>query len=298
MKLNKLLLTFFILFILFLISLSFSTLLFSDDLDTSNKIVFIPVQGFISISSSDSFFSEAGASSDSIVSSIEKANKDPSVKAIVLEINSPGGNVVASREIANAVKASNKPVVSWIREVGASGAYWVASSSDYIIADDLSMTGSIGVIMSYLEFSDLMEKYGVKYEEFISGNYKSTGSPYKETTLQERIFLQNKINLIQKYFVDDVKKNRNLNESKFSDASFYLGVEAKEIGLVDELGGKEQAISKAKQLANITEAKTITYESKKSLFEVLSQISYNSFFSIGEGIGSVLVEKQQPTITL
>ena len=86
-------------------------------------------------------------------------NKD--IKAIVLEINSPGGSAVASDEIASAVKKSNKPTVAVIREAGASGGYWIASSTDHIIANRMSITGSIGVISSYLEFSGLIEKYWV-----------------------------------------------------------------------------------------------------------------------------------------
>src|SRR3989344_2238928 len=120
--------------------------------EVSNQIVVIPINGVIRTEGSTGFIDENVASSSVIVSFIEKAEKNNAIKGILLEINSPGGTVIASKEIAESVKKSKKPTVAWIREVGASGAYWVASSSDAIVADPLSITGSIGVISSYLEF--------------------------------------------------------------------------------------------------------------------------------------------------
>jgi protease-4 len=153
MKHNKVLTTIFILFILFIASVAISKTLSNSNISYSNKIALIPISGFIAIGSSDSIFTNTIASSDTIVEFIERADKDTNVKAIVLEINSPGGNVVASKEISQAVKDAEKPVVAWIREIGTSGAYWIASASDYIVSDPLSITGSIGVVLSYLRIS-------------------------------------------------------------------------------------------------------------------------------------------------
>ena len=129
-----------------------------------DKVVVIPIDGAITTQESGGLFAAEEASSSKIVSYIKKANKDQSVKGIIFAINSPGGTVVASEEIVNAIKQTKKPKIAWIREVGASGAYWVASACDEIVADPMSITGSIGVISSYLEFSGLMKKYGVGYE--------------------------------------------------------------------------------------------------------------------------------------
>ena len=107
-----------------------------------------------------------------------------------MEINSPGGSAVASDEIATAVKNAKKPVISLIREVGASGGYWVASASDYIIANRMSITGSIGVISSYLEFSGLMEKYGVGYERLVAGENKDLLTPYKKLEADQKALVQ------------------------------------------------------------------------------------------------------------
>src|SRR3990172_9614359 len=118
--------------------------------------------------------------SDDILKFIKKANESDEIKAVVFEINSPGGSAVASDEIGRAIKEMNKTTVAWIREVGASGGYWIASSTDHIIANRMSITGSIGVIGSYLEFSGLLNRYNVTYQRMVSGKYKDMGSPFKE----------------------------------------------------------------------------------------------------------------------
>lgn len=257
----------------------------SSSLDFESKIAVIPIEGVIG--SADDF-TESEVSAKQIIQDLESANKDKSIKAIILEINSPGGTVVASEEIANAVKKSKKPVVSLIREVGASGAYWVASASDKIVASRMSVTGSIGVTSSYLEFSKLMEKYGITYNILKSGEYKDTGSPYKELTEDERRMLQNTLDKIYNYFIEQVSINRNITKSqieKLATGMIYLGEEAKSLGLIDEIGDKETAIKIAKDLANIKEAKIVSYERKKTLMDILSKLMTNISYNVGRGIG-------------
>lgn len=259
-----------------------------------NRIALIPLYGPITLDGNKGFFDFYGISTNNILDALKKAEEDPGIKGIVLEINSPGGTVVASEEIANAVNKIKKPVVAWIREEGASGAYWIASSADYIIADPLSITGSIGVIGSYLEFADLLEKYGVKYQQLTSGEFKDTGSPFKKLSEKENELLQSKINKIHEFFIEEVSKNRNMSKPKISEianGAFYLGIEAKELGLVDELGGKEEAINKVKELAGIKEASIVTYQKRSSIFDLFSNtIAYSSFY-IGKGISYGLNEQ-------
>ena len=116
------------------------------------NVAMIPIEGVIVGTDSSGMFFDDSVSSQDTIELIEKADRNPNIRAIILQINSPGGSAVASEEIANAVKKVNKTTVAWIRESGASGAYWIASSSDYIVANRVSITGSIGVIASYLEF--------------------------------------------------------------------------------------------------------------------------------------------------
>ena len=130
----------------------------------SGNIALIPIHGVIlGTEDSQSFFETVTSSLDT-VELIEKADKNPNIKAMIFEINSPGGSAVASQEIADAVKKTNKTTVAWVREVGASGAYWIASSANHVVANRASITGSIGVIASYLEFPGLLGKYNVTYQ--------------------------------------------------------------------------------------------------------------------------------------
>ncbi|MBU0930321.1 MAG: signal peptide peptidase SppA [Nanoarchaeota archaeon] len=256
----------------------------SSKISLGNKIAIIPIEGIIGVS--DSF--NSGIMPEDIISNIKDANKDDSIKAIILEINSPGGGVVASEEIANAVKKSKKPVVALIKDVGASGAYWISSSADKIVAYPMSITGSIGVISSYLDFSGLMEKYGVNYNVIKSGEYKDTGSPYKELTFDEKKVLQDIVDQIYYYFIEQISVNRNLSESKVKELAtgmVYLGIDAKNNGLVDEIGDRETAIKIAKELANITKADIVTYQKKTTLLDIFNQLSSNMFFYLGRGIG-------------
>lgn len=289
---NRILIAIIVLLILGLMSMILSSFLVENDF--SDKIAIIQITGPISTTAGGFSFREQAASSTAIVEFIEKAKDDKSVKGIILEINSPGGTVVASKEISRAVSSSEKPVVSWIREVGASGAYWIASASDYIIADSMSATGSIGVTASYLEFSKFFEEYGVTYQSLKSGRYKEASSPYKELTDEERELLQKKIDLIYDDFVDAVSVNRNLSNDKVKKLAtgiFYLGSEALEFGLIDELGGKEEAVNKTKELAGIKDAKIVEYKEERTFFDVITQLSEEGAFAIGRGIGFELKPK-------
>ena len=271
----------------FMISRNFNSIDFSD------KIVFIPIKGTIYSGNGNGLFNEDRTLSSDIINYLEKAENDNTIKAVILEINSPGGTVIGSKEIADKVKSLDKPVVSWIREVGASGAYWVASASDAIVADPLSITGSIGVVSSYLEFDKLFEKYGVTYERLVSGQFKDAGSPYKELTDEERNLLQGKIDLIHDTFVKDVSENRGKNLGKYATGEFFLGSEAYKLGLIDYLGGKEKAINVSKELAKIEKAKTVTFKSKKSLLGSLDKYFTKFSYNIGVGISDGLLAKDE-----
>lgn len=258
---------------------------FFDFTDFQDKIVIIPIENAITAGALKSPLQQNSVTSSNILKMIEKAEEDSSVKGIILAINSPGGTVVGSKEIADKIKTVDKPVVAWIREIGTSGAYWVASASDAVVADELSLTGSIGVISSYLEFSGLLRDFNVTYESLTTGRYKELGSPFKELSEDERRLLQGKLDQIHDYFVDEVASNRNLeigDVKRLATGEFFLGREAYNMGLVDHLGGKDLAVNVTKQLANVTDAKIVIYETQKSLFDVLSLLKED--FSLDSGI--------------
>ncbi|HLC61193.1 MAG TPA: signal peptide peptidase SppA [Candidatus Nanoarchaeia archaeon] len=258
------------------------------------NVALIPIEGEIT-GSRDSGLSFGGAVSLSpdIVEMIEKADKNPSIKAIIFEINSPGGSAVASQEIADAVQKTNKTKVAWIREVGASGAYWIASSSDYVVANRASVTGSIGVIASYLEFPGFLDRYNITYRRLVAGKYKDIGSPFKEMTSEEEAVFQESLDEMRDYFVSEVARNRHMNKKdvdKIANGLFYLGAQAKDYGLVDELGGKSEVINYIERKEKI-KAEIVEYKKHRGLIDVLGDALSQSSFYVGKGIGSEVLDK-------
>ncbi|PIU61774.1 signal peptide peptidase SppA [archaeon CG07_land_8_20_14_0_80_38_8] len=218
-----------------------------------------------------------GQTSDSIIESLINAENNPNVEAIVLSINSGGGMSVASKEIANQVLNSSKPVIAWIRELGASGAYMIASASDYVICDNLSIIGSIGASMSYLEFSGTLAKYGAEYNQLVSGDMKDMGSMYRNMTSEEQEIFMTLINDSFNYFLSFVVQHRNLTNNAInviSDGRIVSGKQGFELGLVDELGSKQEVNDYLRNALNITAVTYEDYTNTNLLSEFSSLISY------------------------
>ncbi|MFA6888821.1 MAG: signal peptide peptidase SppA [Candidatus Woesearchaeota archaeon] len=270
----------------------FVTLLFTGEDIQAGNVAIIPIKGVIMIDgSSDLFSASSVASSTSIIEQIEKAEKDSAIQAIVFDINSPGGAPVASAEITRAIKECNKTTVAVVREYGASGAYWAASAADHIIANEVSVTGSIGVLGSYLQYGGLMERYNVSYERFVAGDYKDMGSPYREMSTEEKSLYQSEINAMHRVFVQSVAENRGMSYEEvetLATGQIYLGIDAINNGLIDELGGKKEAYTYIETTLNII-VEPVEYE-EKSFFQMLASAMDNSAFKVGQGIGSALVE--------
>jgi protease IV len=283
----------FVGFVLLPLSLSmFST-------ETGN-VALIPIAGPIT-GNGGSYLGESTASAKTIVSFIEAAEENKNIKVILLEINSPGGSAVASDEIATAVKKVEKPVVALIREVGASGGYWIASASDYVIANRMSITGSIGVISSYVEFSELMDKYGINYQRMVAGDKKDLGSPLRKLSSDEEELLQKKINRIHDFFIEEIALNRGLSVSKVRELAtgeFYLGIEALDLGLVDLLGNKDTIEDYIQTEYNIEEVNYFVYQEKADLFSALFGVFEKMSFNIGEGIGAIFVKSSKNNLML
>lgn len=255
----------------------------------TGNIAMIPLKGVIISDPASGFISAAAASSTQIIEMIEKADEDSSIKGIIFEIDSPGGMVVPTDEISLAIKRLNKTTVAWIRSAGASGAYWVAAATDRIFAHRMSATGSIGVIGSYLQFSGLLDKYNVTYERLVSGKYKDMGSPYKNMTQEEREIFQNLIDKMRHFFIEEIAAERNMSYDdveKLATGQIYLGYEAKELGLIDEIGGKEEVKEYLKKELNLTEIDIAEYKRGKTFIEMLGSIFNDNSYQIGRGIGS------------
>ncbi len=222
---------------------------------SQNKIAVVNILGPIraSMKSSDPFSRD----SEKIVKRLKKLNENSSVKAVVLRINSPGGTVAAVQEIYSELlkmKKNGKFIVASFSDVAASGGYYIACAADKIIAQPGTLTGSIGVILEIGNFSELMKKIGVKIETVKSGIHKDIGNFAREMTIGERKILQDLINDAYEQFLSAVVTGRKLDEAKartLADGRIFTGTQAKSEGLVDTLGGLDDAIEEAKKLAGI-----------------------------------------------
>ena len=195
--------------------------------------------------------------SEPLVRELQEHQDNPSVRAMVLRINSPGGVVGPTQEIYAAVKRfrkAGKPVVASLGSVGASGGYYVAAAADRIYANPGSLTGSIGVVMQMTNVEGLLKKVGVEYVVVKSGRYKDIGNFARAMSPEERRILQALLDDVYNQFVDAVAQGRGLDRQAvlgFADGRVVSGQAAKEIGMVDALGGLEDAIEGAAQLAGL-----------------------------------------------
>jgi protease IV len=216
----------------------------------------ITVSGEITSGSSASLLgSSSSAASGDIIPLIEEAAADSEIKAILVDVNSPGGSVVPSDEIYHALKTSGKPVVIYMGDLAASGAFYISMAGDHIVANPNTLTGSIGVISEFPEASELMQKLGVSVTTVKSGSVKDMGSMYRPLTDDEKAYWQALINETYNGFVDIVAEGRHLPREKvlpLADGRVFTGRQALTLGLVDSLGYEKDAITKAAALGKIS----------------------------------------------
>ncbi len=212
-------------------------------------------------------------SSEDIVRQLRKYGDDNSVPVIVLRINSPGGAVAPSQEIYSQVlkvREEGTYIVVSISSLAASGGYYIACAGDSIVANPGSLTGSIGVIFSFMTFEELMNKIGVQLEVVKSGELKDVGNYSREMTQREREMIQAAIDDTYNQFVMVVSENRNIDidqVEEIADGSIFTGNQALELGLVDKLGGLEEAITLAGEMAGLgSDPRTIKEIPRKRRF--------------------------------
>ena len=194
---------------------------------------------------------------------------DPSIKAIVLRINSPGGAVGPSQEILREVEKirSKKKVVASLGTLAASGGYYIACGADLIMANKGTATGSIGVIMEFTNVEGLTKKIGLDFFILKSGRYKDVGSPFRPMTPEEKEYMQHLLDNIYQQFLSDVARNRKIPLEKLrplAEGRIYTGEEARQLGLVDVFGNLEDAIEKAGRLGGIRGKVEAAYPPKES----------------------------------
>lgn len=222
--------------------------------------------------------SPSSTTSGALMRQFRKARQDDSVQAVLLRVNSPGGSAAATQEAAaelQKLKDSGKPVVVSMGDTAASGAYWLAAYGDKIYANPSTITGSIGVYMSYYDVQGLSEKLGVREEKIKSGPHKDIFSPFRPMTEEERRLTQNMVDDMYEQFVAVVAEQRHMDGEKvrsLADGRVFTGVQAKEAGLVDELGNYYDALGYAGTLihADPDKVATVTYDDAFSWDQLLS----------------------------
>lgn len=253
-----------------------------------NKIAVIYVNGII-FNGVDAWDNVANA--DYIANQIYSAQIDPEVRAIVLEVNSPGGEVSAADKIYNYIakfKATNRPVVVLFDSMAASGGYYISAQSDWIVSGRLSITGSIGVIIDSIKYYDLLGKIGVQDEVYKTGEFKDLLNPARPTTIAEKEILKSMIDESYNVFVGIVSqgrisKNKKLTvdyikKSEVGDGRVFSGQEALKLGLVDQIGYYSDALDKAISLARLdkNDVQVIRYEEKFTFEQFLSRLMFKN----------------------
>jgi protease-4 len=202
-----------------------------------------------------------------LLKQLEAAFSRDDIKGVILQVNSPGGGVYESDEIYNKILALKsqykKPMVVYMSQQAASGGYYVSMAADKIYANRNTLTGSIGVIIRTYNYEQLADKIGVKDVTFKSGAQKDLLNPMRPLNDQEKAIAQSLVNESYGYFVDVVAKGRNMDRSQvlqLADGRIYSGTQAKNLGLVDELGNLDQAIKGTAELANIIDPQVLLYE--------------------------------------
>lgn len=228
-----------------------------------------------------------GTPADDVVEQIEAADDDDNARALLLKLNTPGGEVGASDDIREAARAFDGPTLAYATDLCASGGYWIASGCDALWARDHSLVGSIGVIMSRINATGLAEKIGLTYERFAAGKYKDAGMPLKELTDDEREYLQGLTDGFYEDFVERVAAGVDLDPENVreTEAKIYLGEEAHERGLVDALGRREDVEAALEDELDVP-VSVRRFEPSRSLRQRLRSNALELAYAVGAGAAS------------
>jgi protease-4 len=227
-----------------------------------DKIAIVEIKGVI-------------AQSSGIIEELQLYLEDEGVKAIILRIDSPGGGVGPAQEIHREILKikSKKKVVTSMGSVAASGGYYIACASDLIVANPGTITGSIGVVMQFSNFEELLKKIGIKGVVLKSGEHKDIGSPFREMTPEEKRIMQEVLENVHQQFIQAVTEGRKLDHSKvvqIADGRILTGEQAKNFSLVDKMGNLQDAIDITAKMVGIEGKPNVIYPKKKiSLWELI-----------------------------
>jgi protease-4 len=217
--------------------------------------------------------------SEPFVAQMERLERDATVRAIVLRLDSPGGGVAASQEMYEAVRkvrGQGKPVVASMAGVAASGAFYVACAADSIVSNPGTLTGSIGVIMSFPNTEELFRKVGVGIQVVKTGKFKDIGSIHRPLTEDERNLLQDVLTNVYDQFIEAIADGRSLNREDilpYADGRVFTGDQALEYGFVDRLGDLDDAVQMAAKMGGIRGRPSIVRKDRRrvSVFDFLDE---------------------------
>lgn len=248
-----------------------------------DRIAIIEVNGIIQDIGTSSLFSQIGYHHQTTLRMLEQAAEDETVKGVILRVNSPGGGVVESAEIHKKVKElveSKKPVYVSMGSIAASGGYYISAPATKIYANPTTITGSLGVIMETINYSQLAENIGIDFETIKSGPYKDIGSGARKITKEERQILQSIVNNAYNDFVGVIADGRNMSKEqvkKIADGRIYDGRQAKDVGLVDELGDLDDTIAALKKELGDEDLEVIQYEPSFGIGSLLQMTAQKMF---------------------
>lgn len=242
----------------------------------ADTVAVIPVEGQILSADSSIAGTRPTTTPEGLSDALDQAREDASVAAIVLEVNSPGGGVTASdlmhQSITEFKERTDKPVVVSMGDVAASGGYYISTAADEILANESTLTGSLGVVLPLLNFSEASQEYGVTQDYITSGEFKAMGSSWKELTPEERGIFQSIVDEEYEGFVEVIVEGRDLPEERvreLADGRVYSGEQARELDLVDRFGDLDDAARAARDLADVDEATVVRYVQRPTLRETL-----------------------------
>ena len=274
----------------FLILFIISSIISSISYSLTPKIAVVPIGGVLT-TNGESSLTGSSISSREIASILNDATDDNSIKAVLIDINSPGGSPVASEEISRAIVSlkAEKPVYCLINDIGASGAFWIAVSCDKVYASSMSIVGSIGVTSAGLGFENFIKDYNITYRRQTAGEFKDMGTPFREMSEDEEQIIQKLLDNIHNKFITHVANSRGMNRStvvKLATGEVFLGDEAKKIGFIDEIGYYPDVIE---ELKNITtkNAIVVDFGPEPTLAEL---IGLNSLFKMPSAESQILLK--------
>jgi len=252
---------------------------------SGDKIAVIPLTGAITSTSGPLTYGGV-ITPDLVREQLKRAEEDASVKAIILRVESPGGGVAPCQEILEEIEQAkqSKPVVVSMGAMAASGGYYISCKADKIVALSGTLTGSIGVIAQIPNLKGLFDKLGIEMQTFTGGEHKDMYAGYRNLTPEEQEIMQNLVDEYYEQFVDVVAEGRGMDKEEvrsLATGQLYTGVEAKELGLVDELGGLDKAVEVATELSGAVSPRVEYYKPRPiSILSELFELSSSELSSL------------------